>query len=157
MNRSEIFGERGAELVGEAEGLAADAERRRDSLIAAIRDEQGGETPSTEVTLADGFTVDVTTRLDGALLNRLSQMEQDLERAQKGEGGIAAVQEISERAATLLADLVLDEDYDQALFLAVYEAEGLDAIGTFLQRIFNAIAEVKQEEREAADGFRPQK
>jgi hypothetical protein len=155
MNKSEIFGERGAELVDGAGDLAADADRQRSRLIAAIRDEQGGDTPTTEVKLAEGFTVDVRTRLDGALLNRLSQMERDLERAQEGDGGIAAVQKISKQAATLLADLVKDDSYDEALFLAVYEAEGLDAIGTFLQRIFNAIAEVKQEEREAADGFRP--
>lgn len=157
MNKSEIFGERGAELVEGAGDLAADADRQRSRLIAAIRDEQGGDTPTTEVKLTEGFTVDVRTRLDGALLNRLSQMERDLERAQEGDGGIAAVQKISKQAATLLADLVKDDSYDEALFLAVYEAEGLDAIGTFLQRIFNAIAEVKQEEREAADGFRSQK
>jgi len=157
MNKSEVFGERGAELVDGAKDLAADAERQRSSLIAAIRKEQGGDTPSTEVTLADGFTVDVRTRLDGALLNRLSDMEQDLLEAEKGKGGITAVKETGEQAAELLAELVLDQDYDKELFLAVYEAEGLDAIGTFLERIFGAIAEVKEQEREAADGFRPQK
>lgn len=155
MERSEVFGPGGSELIDDAKSLAEQTEEKHRTFLQALRenDEESGST--TQVTLVEGFEVTVRTRIDGRILDRLGDMEANLEAAQDGTASVKSVSDTAHQAAELLEDLITDEEYDTPLFLHVYEEEGLEVLGTFLEAIFEAIGEVKQEQQEAADSFRP--
>jgi hypothetical protein len=153
MERSEVFGEEGARLVGEANELAKDVEREHRDFIDAIRKQQDGSNTTT-VTLVEGFEVECNTQLDGRILDALSDMESDIRAAQEGDATMSVVKDTAHKTAYLLSDIIVDDEYDHELFLHVYREEGIEVLGTFLERIFTAIGEVKESQQEAADGFR---
>lgn len=92
-----------------------------------------------EVTVAGGQTATVQVVVDDEFRDRVQWIN---EGATGGpDGSPVDVDVMAERAASLLADIIGEEEYDEALFCAIFEQQGAKALGAVAARVFTPIRE----------------
>jgi len=157
MDSSELFGEDGASLIAEAGEVAQETRSKQSAFMDALRDSDDDDAFVVETELLPDFPITVSTRLDGHIIDRLGAIDRKLESVEDDDARAYIISETARDAASILADVIVDDEYDMSLFMNVYKQQGLEALGEFLQTVFTAVREAQEERRDAAESFRPQK
>lgn len=142
------------ELVQKAREQRQQRQEEQEDFLEAVAKEEGIEPLETTVTLVGDYTVTVTARLDGQLMDRLAHIDEKLDRVEAGDERVYKASEAADDAAQLLADLVDDPEYNKELFYRTYEQQGLDIIGDFIETIFEGLQNARERRQGTADGFR---
>lgn len=136
-----------------------DRHREREEKIAefheAVQSESSTDVLETTAQIAGDITVDVSARQNGELIDRIGEIERQLQSV-GDNGGVHKVSDAADEAAQLLADLVDDAELTKDEFYTVYRREGFEMLMTMFERISDAIESEAERRRGAADGFRPE-
>jgi len=142
------------ELVEETNERYEEQQEAQEAFLETVAEEEGTETLETTVNLVGDYTAPVSAKLDGRLMDKLSHIDERLESIESGESRIYELSEVADDAAQLLADLIDDTEYNKETFYKVYEQEGLDVLGQFIETVFEGLENARERNRGAADGFR---
>ncbi len=153
-DKEEFLGVGGKELAEEARKEKQQADQEHQEFLDTVAEEEGAEILETSCNLIGEYVVPLKATMNGELMDRLGRIDARLERLESGEGRAYEVSDAADDASQLLADVVDDPDYHKAKFYSVYEAEGLDALGTFIENVFDALKTERKRRRGAVDGFR---
>lgn len=123
-------------------------------LLDSLSEEHGTERVQTPVTLAGDVTGTVDVELNGELMDRFGVMEERLEELEDGERGLYRIGEAAEDVSQLLADMLVEPEYNKEFFYGVYEDTNLNAVGALLERVSEAIEDERERMAGAAEGFR---
>jgi hypothetical protein len=97
--------------------------------------------------------VTLEARLNGELIDKLGKVQERLENAESDER-LYDVTEAADDASQLLADVVVNPEYDKETFYRVYEGLGLEDLGKMLRRAFEALKTERERLSGDAEGFR---
>ena len=142
------------ELVESAKEKHQERQREQREFLDAIADESEAEIIEATAKLAEGFTVGVSAKRNGELMDRMGHIEEKLEYVEDEGHGTYKISEAADDASQLLDDLVDDNSLDKETFYRVYRSEGLETLGTLLERAFDAIETEVGRRQGTADGFR---
>ncbi len=144
------------ELIEQAEEKHQKRQQEQQEFLDAIADESEAKIIETTAKLAEGFTVEVSAKRNGELMDRMGHIEEKLEYVEDKKHGTYKISEAADDASQLLDDLVEDNSLDKETFYQVYRSEGLETLGTLLERAFDAIEQEVERRQGTADGFRQQ-
>ncbi len=153
-DKEEFLGVGGKELAEEARKEKQQADQEHQEFLDTVAEEEGAEILETSCNLIGEYVVPLKAKMNGELMDRLGRIDARLERLESEDARAYELSDAADDAAQLLADLINDPEYHKELFYDVYEAEGLDALGTFIQTVFESLKEERKRRRGAADGFR---
>jgi len=154
MDSSELFGDDGARLISEAGDVAAETRERQQAFMDALRDSGGDDAMTVETELLPDFPITVSTRLDGDIIDRLGAIDKKLESVEDEDARAYVISDAARDAASILSDVIVDDEYSMSLFMNVYKQQGLEALGEFLQTVFTAVRDAQEERHEVAESFR---
>jgi len=141
-----------AELVEQTNEKYQQAQEEQEAFLETVAEEEGAEVLEAQVNLVGDYVVTATAKLDGKLMDRLAHIDERL--GETDETRLYEVPEAADDASQLLADLIEEEQYHKEKFYQVYQEQGLEALGTFLERIFEGLENARERKRGVADGFR---
>ncbi len=143
-----------ADLLNRTDEQYQETQQEQQEFLEAVSEEEGAELLETQTELVSGYTVDLKAKMDGKLTDKLGHIDARLERLDSEEARAYEVSEAADDASRLLADIVDDPEYSKSLFYEVYESEGLGALGTMIERAFEALKQERKRRRGTVDGFR---
>lgn len=130
-------------------------------ILDAISDEHGGDVIETTVSITPEHTATVRSKFGGRLLDRMGTIEDRMDRWEAYDDSdphadappISDISHTARDMAALLADLIVEDEYDEDLFYGVYEAENLEALGDLFKRVTEALQRERERQAGAVDGF----
>jgi len=142
------------ELILEANEQYQERKAEQEAFLETVAEEEGAETLETPCELMGEYTVTVRATLDGDLMDRMSRLDERMERFESGDARGYEISETADEIAQLLADVIDGGTWDKATFYEAYRREGLDPLGVMLERVFTALQAERERRSGAADGFR---
>lgn len=155
--QSDDLADQAAELIQETNASYEERRREQQEFLDTVSEEaDGAEVLETQCTLIGDYTVPVAAKLDGNLMDRLGALDARIERFDSEDSDARAYEfsETADEISQILADVIEDTDYHKDLFYEVYQEEGLEPLGEFLETVFEALREERERRSGAADGFR---
>lgn len=134
------YNEKRAELIESGKEHKQEVEQKQAEILDSIQEEHGGDLIETEVEITEEHSATVKTKLNGALINRMSHVEKQLSDIDDG-ALMTGIERTMDQASAILADAIKEDEYDKSLFYGVYERDGPEALGIIVERVFDAIGE----------------
>lgn len=147
--------ERKQRLQEEAAETAQRLEGEQQEFLDSLEEEHGGDLVETQVTLPGDNPATIECVINGELMNRMSHVDGMLEDFQDPEpGDFQNVEQSMDEVASILADITKESKYSKAVFYAIYERFGPQALGKHTEAIFDAIEKEVRRMTGDVDGFR---
>lgn len=149
--------ERAQELQREAAEAGQRLSEEQAELLEDLDDEHGGDRIETEVVLPGGNRGTIECVLNGAIINRMSAIDDQLASLEDPDtGDLRNLEGAMDEAAAVLADITREAKYSKELFYAIYERYGPEALGAHVEASFDAIEREVERKAGEAKGFRQQ-
>lgn len=147
------FDELAADLALDAKESYEVAREEQHALLDDVAKEEGADVLETQATIREN-TVPVSGRLNGDLFDRMGELDERVERIERGDARAYEVSETADELAQLLADLIDDPEFTKAGAYNTYRESGIEPLGVILEAVFEALKAEEERRQGAADGFR---
>jgi uncharacterized protein YbjQ (UPF0145 family) len=149
----DVFSDEEVAAIEDTRETKREYEERQRDFLESVASESETELLKTQTELVEGHVVGLEAKLNGELIDRLGRVQQRLEAAES-DRHLSDVSEAADEASQILADAIVDAEFDKELFYNVYEMEGLTELGTLLSRVFDALQKERERLSGDAEGFR---
>jgi len=149
MNDNEL-----AELVEQTREKHEENKKEQREFLETLSEEEGSPVLEAKVNLVGDYTVTAKAKLNGRLMDKLSAIDERLERVDSGDERLYKASEAADDTAQLLDDLIVESDYNKELFYSAYHQEGLDILGEFIKEVLEGLQTARERKQGTADGFR---
>lgn len=153
MSESEYEEKRQA-LIEDAKQDYSEKKEQQNELKEAVASEHAGDKIETTANLAGDITVDISLFLDGELMDRMADVEAEIEAWENDDPSFRGASEVADNCAQVLADVVEEPHMTKAYFYEVYQETGLEGLGGLVENVFTSIEKEQERMQGAVDGFR---
>jgi len=143
-----------AELIEETKEQHEQNRQEQQEFLDTVAEEEGAEGLETKCDIY-GHTVDVSAKLNGALMDAMGRVDDRLERIGNQEARAYEISQTAEEVADMLDTVIDESQLHKDAFYREYEKHGIDPLGVILQEVFESLKKEKERRKGAADGFRP--
>ena len=143
-----------AELIQETHDQYEQNRQEQEAFLETVAEEEGAEVLETKCNIIGEYTVPLQAKLSGEIMDRMGALDDRLERLEAGEARAYEISETADEVSQLLADVIDEPTWDKRKFYEAYESEGLEPLGTMLERVFESLKQERERRRGTADGFR---
>jgi hypothetical protein len=151
---SEIDDEKREELLEDTKESYQEAKEQQNELKEAIAEEHAGEKIETTTQLAGDVTVEIELRLRGELIDRIADVEAEVEHWEQDDPSFRGASNIADDCSQILADAVTDPNMNKSYFYEIYEELGLQALGALVRTVLEAVEAEQERMQGAVEGFR---
>lgn len=142
-----------AELIQETKEQHEQNRKEQQEFLDTVAEEEGAEVLETKCDI-HGHTVDVSAKLNGALMDAMGRVDDRLERIDNQEARAYEISATAEEVSDMLETVTEDKQLHKDAFYREYEKHGIEVLGVILQEVFESLKKEKKRRQGAADGFR---